>query len=155
MLCCWQILRWPFCVEEETMTENLVKIVEIDYHLFQLGIWITSFRSFILMRENSYLLILTFFILYFWVIHSFQGGMGLTAFSVCVWVIRLFVWVLWYINLCRLFNTKSIFMKIVLFQTIQFSIRAQFKCKYSSIGKNISISSYSVLSISSNSVNSI
>ena len=35
-------------------------------------------------------------------------------------------------------------MKIVLFQTIQFSISAQFKCKYSLIVKNISISSYSV-----------
>ena len=31
-------------------------------------------------------------------------------------------WVLWHINLCRLFNTKSIFMQIVLFQTIQFSM---------------------------------
>ena len=27
-------------------------------------------------------------------------------------------WVLWHINLCRLFNAKSIFMKIELFQTI-------------------------------------
>ena len=27
--------------------------------------------------------------------------------------------VLWHINLCKLFNAKSIFMKIVLFQTIQ------------------------------------
>ena len=43
-----------------------------------------------------------------------------------------------------LFNAKSIFMKIVLFQTIQFSISTQFKCKYSLIVKNISISSYSV-----------
>ena len=34
--------------------------------------------------------------------------------------------------------------KIVLFQTIQFSISTQFKCKYSFIVKNISISSYSV-----------
>ena len=42
------------------------------------------------------------------------------------------------------FNAKSIFMKIVLFQTIQFSINTQFKCKYSLIVKNISISSYSV-----------
>ena len=33
-------------------------------------------------------------------------------------------------------------MKIVLFQTIQFS--TQFKCKHSLIVKNISISSYSV-----------
>ena len=51
---------------------------------------------------------------------------------------------LWHIKLCRLFNAKSIFMKIVLFQTIQFSISTQFKCKYSLIVKNISISSYSV-----------
>ena len=34
-------------------------------------------------------------------------------------------------------------MKIVLFQTIQFSISTQFKCKYSLIVKNISIPSYS------------
>ena len=52
--------------------------------------------------------------------------------------------VLWRIKFCKLFNTKSIFMKIVLFQTIQFSISTQFKCKYSLIVKNISISSYSV-----------
>ena len=36
-------------------------------------------------------------------------------------------------------------MKIVLFQTIQFSIIMQFRCKYSLIVKNIAISSYSVL----------
>ena len=53
-------------------------------------------------------------------------------------------WVLRHINLYRLFNAKSIFMKIVLFQTIQFSISMQLKCKYSLIVKNISISSYSV-----------
>ena len=59
-------------------------------------------------------------------------------------VSRLVEGVLLHINLCRLFNAKSIFMKIVLFQTIQFSICTQFKCKYSLIVKNISISSYSV-----------
>ena len=53
-------------------------------------------------------------------------------------------WVLWHINVCRLFNAKSIFMKIVVFQTIYFSISTQFKCKYNLIVKNISISSYSV-----------
>ena len=36
--------------------------------------------------------------------------------------------VLWHINLYRLFNDKSIFMKIELFQTIQFSKSTQFKC---------------------------
>ena len=35
-------------------------------------------------------------------------------------------------------------MKIVLFQTVQFSISKQFEYKYSLIVKNISISSYSV-----------
>ena len=49
---------------------------------------------------------------------------------------------LWHINLCRPFNTKSIFMKIALLQAIQFSGSTQFKCKYSLIVKNISISSY-------------
>ena len=36
---------------------------------------------------------------------------------------------LWYINLWRLFNAKSIFIQIVLFQIIQFSINAQFNCQ--------------------------
>ena len=49
----------------------------------------------------------------------------------------LVVRVLWHINLCGLFNAKSIFMKTVLFQTIS----TQFKCKYSLIVKNIFISS--------------
>ena len=35
-------------------------------------------------------------------------------------------------------------MKIVLFQTTQFSMSTQFKSKYSFIVKNISISSFSV-----------
>ena len=51
-------------------------------------------------------------------------------------------WFLWHINLCMLFNAKSNFMKIVLFQTIQFNISTQFKYKYSLIKKNISTSSY-------------
>ena len=38
-------------------------------------------------------------------------------------------WVLWHINFRRLFNTKSIFMQIVQFQTIQFSISTQFNCQ--------------------------
>ena len=37
--------------------------------------------------------------------------------------------VLWHINLCRLFNAKSIFMQIVLFQTIHFRISTQFNCQ--------------------------
>ena len=51
---------------------------------------------------------------------------------------------LWHINFWRLFHAKSIFMKIVLFQTIQFRISTQFKCKNNLIVKNISISSYSI-----------
>ena len=58
---------------------------------------------------------------------------------------ELVVWLgLWHIKLCRLFNVKSIFIKIVLFQAIQFNISTQFKCKYSLIAKNIFISSNSV-----------
>ena len=38
-------------------------------------------------------------------------------------------WVLWHINLCRLFNTKSIFIQIALFQTIQFSMSTQINCQ--------------------------
>ena len=45
------------------------------------------------------------------------------------------------------------FLYEVLFQTIQFRISTQFKCKYSLIVKNIS--SYSVYSNSSNSANSV
>ena len=53
-----------------------------------------------------------------------------------------------------LFNAKSIIMKIVLFLTIQISTSMPLKCKYSLTEKNISISSYSVQSSSSNSANS-
>ena len=49
---------------------------------------------------------------------------------------RLVGWVLWHINRCRLFNTKSIFIQIVQFQTIQFSISMQFKCQNSFILNN-------------------
>ena len=39
-------------------------------------------------------------------------------------------WVLWHINLCRLFNVKSIFIhSSILFQTIQFSMNTQFNCQ--------------------------
>ena len=54
------------------------------------------------------------------------------------------------------FSVSTVSMsKTVQFQTIQFSISTQFKCKYTLIVKNISISSNSVLSSSSNSANSI
>ena len=44
--------------------------------------------------------------------------------------VALFVSVLWHINLCRLFNAKSIFIQItVLIQTIQFSISTLFNCQ--------------------------
>ena len=38
-------------------------------------------------------------------------------------------WVLWHINLWRLFNAKSIFMQIVLFKKIQFRVITQFICQ--------------------------
>ena len=41
-----------------------------------------------------------------------------------------------------MYSQAVFLMKIVLFQTIQLSISTQFKCKYSLIVKNISISSY-------------
>ena len=41
----------------------------------------------------------------------------------------LFGWVLWHINLCRLFHAKSILMPIVIFQKIQFSMSTQFTCQ--------------------------
>ena len=59
----------------------------------------------------------------------------------CCWLVG---WVLWHINHRRLFNANSIFIKIVLFKTIQFSISTKFKFKYILIVKNISISSYSI-----------
>ena len=42
------------------------------------------------------------------------------------WLVGYF---LWHINLCRLLNAKSIFMQLVLFQTIQFSMSTQFNCR--------------------------
>ena len=39
-------------------------------------------------------------------------------------------WVLWHINLCRLFNAKSIFMQIFLFKKkFQFCMSTQFNCR--------------------------
>ena len=58
-----------------------------------------------------------------------------TAQALALSVGWLNVWVLWLIDLCRLFNAKSILMKIVLFQAIPFMISTQFKCKNSLIGK--------------------
>ena len=53
-----------------------------------------------------------------------------TVLNIFGWLV---LWVLWHINLCRLFNAESIFMKIVLFETIQFRKSTQLKCKYSLI----------------------
>ena len=44
----------------------------------------------------------------------------------------------------QLYITIQFSVSTVQFQTIQFSISMQFKCKYSLIVKNISISNYSV-----------
>ena len=84
-----------------------------------------------------------------------------SPFSWCflkVQVVSLFIWVLWNINICRLFNAKSIFIQInssisktflfrdnqftqtVLIQTIQFTISIDFvftvKCQNSSTSNN-------------------
>ena len=59
-----------------------------------------------------------------------------------------------YITIQFSVNTVSM-SKIVQFKTIQFSKSTQFKYKYSLIVKNISISSYSVLSSNSTSANSV
>ena len=37
-------------------------------------------------------------------------------------------WILLQINLCKLFNAKSLFMQIVVFEAIQFSMNTQFNC---------------------------
>ena len=44
----------------------------------------------------------------------------------------------------QLYITIQFSVKTVQFQVIQFSINKQFKCKYSLIVKNISISNYSI-----------
>ena len=44
--------------------------------------------------------------------------------------LKLVSWLVgWHINLCRSFNVNSIFMQIVLFRTIQFSMSTQFNCQ--------------------------
>ena len=54
------------------------------------------------------------------------------------------------------FSVSTVSMsKTVQFQITQFSMNTQFKCKYSLVVKNISISSYSVESSNSNSANSV
>ena len=45
-------------------------------------------------------------------------------------LICLFVWVLWHINLRRLYNANSfLYRKTILFQSTQFSISTQFNCQ--------------------------
>ena len=56
-----------------------------------------------------------------------------------IWLVGLVVWVLWHINLCRLFNAKSIFIQIVLFQTIQFSMSTQFHPHHVALVARISL----------------
>ena len=72
-----------------------------------------------------------------------------------IFIYLFFVSVLWHIILCRLFNAKSIFMKIVLFQTIQFRINMQFKGKYSFIVKKHFYFKLFSLVKQSNSANSV
>ena len=60
--------------------------------------------------------------IYTWIINlekaiSLRNYVESRLFNLSCWLVGL---VLWHINLCSLFNAKSIFMKIVLFQTIQF-----------------------------------
>ena len=49
-------------------------------------------------------------------------------------------WFLRHINLCRLFNAKSIFIQIVLFQTIQFSMSTEFNCQKTFLFQTIQFS---------------
>ena len=72
-------------------------------------------------------------------------------FLLCFAFNCLFIWVLWHINLCKLFNAKSIFYTNKQFYFKQFSE----VLVHSLIVKNISISSYSVQSKSSISNNSV
>ena len=48
---------------------------------------------------------------------------------VCLFLLSFFLWVLWHINLWRLYNVRSIFLQILLFHTIQFSISTRFNCQ--------------------------
>ena len=66
---------------------------------------------------------------YYWYIWHSRWSLVTRYISLVGWLVG------WFINLCRLFKAKSIFMKIVLFQTILFGISTQFKCKYSLIVK--------------------
>ena len=73
-----------------------------------------------------------------------HSSLQIPTFGFGCWLVGWLVGFLWHINLCRLYNAKSIFIQIVLFQTIQFNRSVQFKCNYSLIVKNLSISSYSL-----------
>ena len=66
----------------------------------------------------------------------------LELFNIIGYVISRFgpvVQVLWPIKFCRLSNAKSIFMQIVLFQTIQFRMSTQFNCQKHSYFKLINL----------------
>ena len=48
-------------------------------------------------------------------IFSIQCYLGFFTFDFSQQLVWLVWWVLWHINLCRLFNAKSIFMKVISF----------------------------------------
>ena len=79
-----------------------------------------------------------------------NGSFWLGFFEISIFLVSWLVgWILWRINLCRLLNAKSIFIQIVLFQTIQFSMSTQFNCQ-----KHFYFKLFSFISVYSNSSNS-
>ena len=61
-----------------------------------------------------------------WLQFSKWGGREKAHYIFC-WLVG---WLVFrHINLCRLFNTKSIFIQVALFWTIQFSMSTQFNCQ--------------------------
>ena len=123
------IYHWLKCTDR-----NIMRIKNQQFF----HIWLSSYRSFFLSCW------LSFSVCIYLSIKAVSNLSQSVPTYPCILIDWVVFWVLWHINLCRLFKVKSIFMKIVLFQKIQFSISTKFKCKYSLIVKNDSVSSYSV-----------
>ena len=97
-------------------------IINYDYYKY-LECFVLKLKPHISIITNNFDLH-RFFLIRVAFYHNSLGSSFLS--NVHNWLV---VWVLWYINLCRLFNAKSCFMQILQFQIIPFSISTQFNCQ--------------------------
>ena len=112
------VLSQGFCQNEGDNTSKKRGVCSVWF-------WIQSFRSLKLVAYQG-----QYHIHRLLDTRCFKYDATIKSSKLVVFFFFCFFLVLLQINLCRLFNAKSIFMKIVLFQTVHFSIITQFEFKY-------------------------